>query len=86
MSSSTTDLQTLSASFQKSQIQLQSLIEARQQLDSQLGENNQVQAEFKQLTESNQVYKLMGPVLMKVEQDEAKGNVEKRIAFIKSEM
>lgn len=79
-------LQSLTSSYQKQQVQLQSLIEARQQLDSQLSENLQVQSEFKRLSDGNQVYKLMGPVLMKVEQDEARGNVEKRIEFIRAEM
>ncbi|CAO1618739.1 unnamed protein product [Sympodiomycopsis kandeliae] len=79
-------LQTLTTNFQKGQIQLQSLIEARQQLDSQLSENVQVQKEFKNLKPSNNVYKLMGPVLMKTDTDEAKSNVEKRIEFITSEI
>lgn len=79
-------LQELTTSFSKLQSQYTTLIEARQRLDSQLGENLQVQKEFKGLKEGNQVYKLIGPVLMKVEQVEARGNVDKRIEFIKGEM
>lgn len=87
MATSQAQLESLSAGYQKLQVQLQSLVEARQQLDSQLSENLQVQKEFKGLKEEeNQVYKLVGPVLMKVEQEEAKTNVDKRIEFIKGEM
>lgn len=32
------------------------------------------------------VYKMMGPVLLRVELDDAKQNVEKRLAFIKTTM
>lgn len=61
-------------------------MEARQQLDSQLRENEQVAREFSKLKQDNQVYKLIGPVLVKQDQVEAKSNVEKRIEFIKAEM
>lgn len=85
-SSPSSHLQSLTSAFQKQQLQLQSLIEARQQLDSQLSENSQVRVQFGKLKEDNQVYKLMGSVLMKVEQEEARGNVDKRIEFIRAEM
>jgi len=42
--------------------------------------------EFAQLTPSNTVYKLVGPVLVPQDQNEAKTNVETRLEFIKSEM
>lgn len=35
---------------------------------------------------SNVVYKLIGPVLVKQDQAEAKSNVEKRLEFIRGEM
>ena len=38
------------------------------------------------LDERNTVYKLVGPVLMKVELEEAKENVSKRIEFIEGEL
>ena len=34
----------------------------------------------------NQVYKMVGPVLLKQDQAEAKGNVDKRLEFIEGEM
>ena len=42
--------------------------------------------EFASLTEDNTVYKLVGPVLVKQDQAEAKQNVDTRLEFIKSEM
>lgn len=68
------------------QTAFQTAVEARQQLDSQLRENEQVAKEFAKLTENNQIYKLIGPVLVKQDQVEAKTNVEKRIEFIRGEM
>ena len=42
--------------------------------------------EFAQLTSGNTVYKLIGPVLVKQDQAEAKSNVNTRLDFIRSEM
>lgn len=42
--------------------------------------------EFASLAPENQVYKLIGPILMKQDQDEAKHNVEKRLEWIEGEM
>ena len=46
----------------------------------------QIFQEFDQLTPENAVYKLVGPVLVEQEQDDAKNNVETRLGFIRSEM
>ncbi|GAC98966.1 prefoldin subunit 6 [Pseudozyma hubeiensis SY62] len=72
--------------YQKLQASFQTAVEARQQLDSQLRENEQVAKEFSRLKQDNQVYKLIGPVLVKQDQVEAKTNVDKRIEFIKGEI
>jgi prefoldin beta subunit len=42
--------------------------------------------EFATLTPNNVVFKLIGPVLVKQDQVEAKGNVDKRLEFIRGEM
>lgn len=42
--------------------------------------------EFAKLESSNAVYKLIGPVLVKQDQAEAKTNVNTRLDFIKGEM
>ncbi|KAG8977290.1 hypothetical protein FRB90_008837, partial [Tulasnella sp. 427] len=72
--------------YQKLQKDLTAAVENRQRLDAQLTENEQVQKEFAQLKSENTVYKLIGPVLVKQEQGEAKQNVEKRLEFIKGEI
>lgn len=42
--------------------------------------------EFASLSPENTIYKQVGPVLLKQDQDEAKANVDKRLEFINSEM
>ncbi|KIK46413.1 hypothetical protein CY34DRAFT_800420 [Suillus luteus UH-Slu-Lm8-n1] len=78
--------QSASTEYQKIQTELASLVENRTRLDAQLSENEMVKKEFAQLTPSNVVYKLVGPVLVPQEQNEAKTNVETRLEFIKSEI
>ncbi|MFH4975351.1 hypothetical protein AB6A40_002060 [Gnathostoma spinigerum] len=58
----------------------------RQQLEGQLTENNLVKAEMDLLGVDDVVYKLIGPVLVKQDVAEAKENVNKRIAYIKTEI
>ncbi|KAG2044971.1 Prefoldin [Suillus americanus] len=78
--------QSASTEYQKIQTELASLVENRTRLDAQLSENEMVKKEFAQLTPSNTVYKLVGPVLVPQDQNEAKTNVETRLEFIKSEI
>jgi prefoldin beta subunit len=61
-------------------------VQNRTLLESQLKENEQVQNEFSLLAQDSQVYKLIGPCLVKHDQTEAKSNVSKRIEFIQGEM
>jgi chaperonin cofactor prefoldin len=42
--------------------------------------------EFDQLTPENTIYKLVGPVLVKQDQEDAKSNVGTRLEFIRGEM
>ena len=58
----------------------------RQTLDSQLNENRQVKEELDIATDGVNVFKLIGPVLVKQDLEEAKGNVEKRIDYISGEL
>ncbi|XP_011174259.2 prefoldin subunit 6 isoform X3 [Solenopsis invicta] len=58
----------------------------RQQLDGQLNENMMVKKELDILKEENDVFKLIGPVLVKQDLCEAKQNVDKRMDYIKSEL
>ncbi|XP_048006680.1 prefoldin subunit 6 [Leguminivora glycinivorella] len=58
----------------------------KQQLDSQLNENKAVKEELILLKKDAEVYKLIGPVLVKQDLEEAKQNVAKRMEFITKEI
>uniref|UniRef100_A0A8B9LIT9 Prefoldin subunit 6 n=1 Tax=Astyanax mexicanus TaxID=7994 RepID=A0A8B9LIT9_ASTMX len=59
---------------------------ARQKLEAQLTENNIVKEELHLLDSQNTVYKLIGPVLVKQDLDEAKATVGKRLEYINGEI
>ncbi|XP_073973196.1 prefoldin 6 [Rhodnius prolixus] len=61
-------------------------ISQRQVLDGQLHENLGVKQELELLKPDGEVYKLIGPVLVKQELIEAKQNVAKRIDYINGEL
>ncbi|KAJ1928689.1 Prefoldin subunit 6 [Tieghemiomyces parasiticus] len=65
---------------------LSKAVENRQKLESQLQENEIVQKEFKLLKDDANVFKLIGPVLVKQDRPEATANVDKRIEYITAEM
>ncbi|KAL3234891.1 Prefoldin subunit 6 [Nakaseomyces bracarensis] len=76
----------LGAKYQSLQSELEELVAARQKLETQLQENKIVTEEFSTLSDDTPVYKLTGNVLLPVEHDDAKGNVEKRLEFIGEEI
>lgn len=76
----------LGAQYQKVQSELEDLIMNRQKLETQLQENKIVTEEFDTLKDDTPVYKLTGNVLLPVEHDEARNNVEKRLEFINGEI
>lgn len=59
---------------------------ARQTLDSQLNENQLVKEEMDKLEAGANVYKLIGPALVRQDVTEAQSNVAKRIAYITGEL
>ncbi|XP_060904855.1 prefoldin subunit 6 [Labrus mixtus] len=59
---------------------------ARQKLETQLTDNNIVKEELDLLDGTNTVYKLIGPVLVKQDLDEAKATVTKRLEYINGEI
>merc|ERR1712168_218049 len=61
-------------------------VTARQQLDAQLNENKLVKEELTLLEEDCNVYKMMGPVLVKQDAEESRQNVDKRIVYIEGEI
>jgi prefoldin beta subunit len=79
-------LQTELEKYKAVQKDYQKCVVARQQLDSQLNENTLVLDELKRLESNANVYKLIGPVLVKQDQEEAKQNVQKRIDYINGEL
>ncbi|GFG31559.1 hypothetical protein Cfor_00469 [Coptotermes formosanus] len=58
----------------------------RQQLDGQLNENTAVKQELDLLQANAEVFKLIGPVLVKQDVEDAKQNVAKRMDYIRSEL
>ncbi|KAF8327614.1 prefoldin subunit 6 [Cantharellus anzutake] len=79
-------LESASLEYQELQQELSSAVEVRQRLDAQLNENDLVQKEFRTLKPENTVYKLVGPVLVPQDQEEAKQNIAKRIDLIKGDI
>lgn len=65
---------------------MQSAVEARQKLESQQAENKAVQKEFKSLTDDTNIYRLVGPVLLKQDKTEASSTVDGRLDFIGKEI
>uniref|UniRef100_A0A8C0U3I7 Prefoldin subunit 6 n=1 Tax=Cyanistes caeruleus TaxID=156563 RepID=A0A8C0U3I7_CYACU len=72
--------------YQQLQKELGRAVAARQKLETQLTENNIVQEELNLLDDSNTIFKLLGPVLVKQELEEAKNTVGKRLEYISGEM
>ncbi|ODM19046.1 hypothetical protein SI65_05663 [Aspergillus cristatus] len=79
-------LQGLSEEFQKLQTDLEGFVDARQKLESQQQENQGVQDEFASLDEESNIYKLVGPVLLKQDKTEAVMAVNGRLEFIEKEI
>ncbi|KAK0517378.1 hypothetical protein JMJ35_000533 [Cladonia borealis] len=86
MASDQQKLQSLIDAYQKLQNDLQATVTARQKLESQQQENKGVQKEFTLLPPTSQIYKLIGPVLLKQDRSEAVMAVEGRLEFIDKEI
>lgn len=76
----------LSSSPRLCSIDMQGLVDARQKLESQQQENEGVQKEFDTLDDESNIYKLVGPVLLKQDKSEAVMAVKGRLEFIDKEM
>ncbi|KAA8566525.1 hypothetical protein MFRU_042g00410 [Monilinia fructicola] len=79
-------LQALTEEYQKLQTDLQNSISSRQKLESQQQENKGVQKEFSALDSTSNIYKLVGPVLLKQDKTEAVMAVDGRLEFIDKEI
>ncbi|KAF0288959.1 Prefoldin subunit 6 [Amphibalanus amphitrite] len=72
--------------FKQLQKDYQKALAARQTLDGQMNENALVKEEMSLLEDGAKVYKLIGPVLVKQDPEEASQNVAKRLDYIKGEL
>ncbi|XP_018971054.1 prefoldin subunit 6-like [Cyprinus carpio] len=72
--------------YQQLQKDVSKSMSLRQKLEAQLTENNIVKEELALLDCQNTVYKLIGPVLVKQDLDEAKATVSKRLEYINGEI
>ncbi|RPB08618.1 Prefoldin beta-like protein [Morchella conica CCBAS932] len=79
-------LQRMTEEFTTLQKELSSVVEARQTLESQLQENRSVQKEFSGLDDDANIFKLIGPVLVKQDKSEAIMAVGGRLEFIEAEI
>lgn len=69
------DIQKIQREYTQAMVELQ-------QLEVQFQESNIVKDEFGKLGDDSKIYKLIGPVLVPQEKDEADTNVAKRLEFI----
>jgi len=65
---------------------ISALFTQKTQALAQFNENTMVKGELDLLAEGDNVYKLVGPVLMSIDLEEAKENVSKRVEFIETEI
>jgi len=74
------------ARFRELQEEVQKLRNDQQTLMGQQNENDMVKAELDLLDDGACVYKMVGPVLMRNDLDDAKQTVEKRLEYITGEL
>ena len=72
--------------FRTLQEEIQKLRTDQQLLMQQQSENEMVKQELDLLDDASQVYKMVGPVLMKNETDDAKQTVNQRLELISGEL
>eukprot|EP01100_Stratorugosa_tubuloviscum_P005998 TRINITY_DN261_c1_g2_i1.p1 TRINITY_DN261_c1_g2~~TRINITY_DN261_c1_g2_i1.p1 ORF type:complete len:133 (+),score=71.05 TRINITY_DN261_c1_g2_i1:123-521(+) len=72
--------------FRATQQELQKTATSIQQYSTQLNENEMVLKELELLDDEAEVFKLIGPALVKQDSSEAKFNVRKRIDYISQEL
>ncbi|PKU78025.1 prefoldin subunit 6 [Dendrobium catenatum] len=80
------DIETQASALSKVQKDIAKNHQVRKQYTIQLGENELVLKELDILSEGANVYKLIGPVLLKQDLAEARANVRKRIEYISAEL
>jgi len=76
----------LCASLADLGVDLSTNVQARQKLESQQQENKAVQSEFATLKDGANIYKMVGPVLLKQDKTEAVMSVDGRLQYIEKEI
>jgi prefoldin beta subunit len=74
------------ADINKMQKECSEILQNVSKYELKLNENTMVKNELTLITDSDGVYKMVGPVLMKQDKAEALTTVEKRLDFINGEM
>ncbi|XP_041993232.1 prefoldin subunit 6-like [Salvia splendens] len=82
----TRDLENKATDFRKLEKDIQKNQQVKKKYTIQLGENELVLKELDLLNDDTNVYKLIGPVLVKQDLAEANANVRKRIEYISAEL
>ncbi|XP_041456818.1 prefoldin subunit 6-like [Lytechinus variegatus] len=72
--------------FKASEKEYQNAVGLRKQLDAQLNENSMVKDELDLLEAGSKVFKMMGPVLIQQDVEEANATVKKRMEYITGEV
>ncbi|XP_063964956.1 prefoldin subunit 6-like [Lytechinus pictus] len=72
--------------FKASEKEYQNAVGLRKQLDAQLNENSMVKDELDLLEAGSKVFKMMGPVLIHQDVEEANATVKKRMEYITGEV
>lgn len=72
--------------YQQLQKDLSKSVAARQKLEAQLTENNIVKEELELLDDTNTIFKLLGPVLVRQDMEDARVTVAKRLQYITGEI
>uniref|UniRef100_A0A7E4VVL2 Probable prefoldin subunit 6 n=1 Tax=Panagrellus redivivus TaxID=6233 RepID=A0A7E4VVL2_PANRE len=72
--------------YQLAEKERDKLILQRQQLEAQLTENELVKTELQLLQPGTNVFKLIGPTLVKQDLEESKATVDKRLEYITEEI
>jgi prefoldin beta subunit len=72
--------------YQTIEKERENIIVKRQQLEAQLTENNLVKTEMDLLEPGTNIFKLVGPTLIKQDLDESKNTVNKRLEYINDEI
>eukprot|EP01114_Cavostelium_apophysatum_P024900 TRINITY_DN994_c0_g1_i1.p1 TRINITY_DN994_c0_g1~~TRINITY_DN994_c0_g1_i1.p1 ORF type:complete len:126 (+),score=45.80 TRINITY_DN994_c0_g1_i1:37-414(+) len=79
-------LETASKEFSAVEKDIQRINASRQQYLAQLNENEMVKKEVEFLEKDADIFKMIGPALIKQDRSEALTNVNKRIEFISAEL